>query len=48
MAVCGTPEDHRRCPECKTMLRYNAATRSYLHVLAVPATCSLATTGVRS
>lgn len=47
MAVCGMPEDHKTCPECGSTLYYCAATRSYLHQLQVPATCSLARTGVK-
>lgn len=33
MAVCGMPEDSTRCPDCGQVLRYNAGTRGYLHVL---------------
>jgi hypothetical protein len=47
MAQSGFPNDTRKCPECGERMRYNQATRSYLHVLRVPATCPRASTGVR-
>lgn len=33
MARCGMPDDTQRCPDCGATLHWNAATRSYLHVL---------------
>lgn len=35
MAFSGLPEPTERCPKCGETLQYNAATRSYLHVLGI-------------
>ena len=35
MAFSGLPEPTERCPGCGETLQYNAATRSYLHVLGI-------------